>query len=114
MFDAELESFKISIDLRSYAASQGYVLDSRSSCRGSAVMRHENGDKVVIRRDIDSHYVYFSVRDDGDHGSIIDFVQRRLKLSLGDVRKELRQWLGQPRCDVPVFAALAKTKRIAV
>ncbi|HTB11069.1 MAG TPA: DUF3991 and TOPRIM domain-containing protein [Bryobacteraceae bacterium] len=95
MFDPELESLKTSIDLRSYAAGQGYTLDRKASWRGSAVMRHANGDKVIIKRDMDAHYVYFSVRDATDHGSIIDFVQRRLRLNLGAVRKELRPWIGK-------------------
>src|SRR5579863_8157220 len=95
MLDPELESFKISIDIRAYAASRGYMLDHKASWRGSAVVRHANGDKVIIKRDIDDHYVYFSVRDEGDHGSIIDFVQRRLRLNLGAVRKELRPWIGK-------------------
>ena len=46
MFDAELESFKNGIDLRAYAAEQGYRLDRKESWRGSAVMRHPNGDKI--------------------------------------------------------------------
>jgi hypothetical protein len=95
MFDPELESFKTSIDLRTYAASQGYALDRRESWRGSAVMRHAGGDKLIIKRDADGHYVYFSVRDDADHGTIIDFAQNRLRLSLGALRKELRPWLGR-------------------
>jgi len=101
MFDHELESFKTSIDLRAYAASQGYVLDRKASWRGSAVMRHANGDKVIIKRDTDDHYVYFSVRDEADHGSIIDFAQHRLRLSLGDLRKELRPWIGR-HAEVPL------------
>jgi hypothetical protein len=95
MFDPELESFKTSIDLRAYAASQGYALDRKESWRGSAVMRHAGGDKVIIKRDGDGHYVYFSVRDDTDHGTIIDFAQSRLRLNLGTVRKELRPWVGR-------------------
>jgi hypothetical protein len=95
MFDPELETFKTAIDLRAYAASIGYVLDRKTSWRGSAVMRHANGDKVVVKRDGDRHYVYFSVRDDTDHGTIIDFAQHRLRLSLGDLRKELRPWIGR-------------------
>jgi hypothetical protein len=95
MFDTELESFKTSIDLRAYAARQGYVLDRKESWRGSAVMRHANGDKIIIKRDADNHYVYFSVRDDADHGTIIDFAQNRLRLSFGALRKELRPWLGR-------------------
>ncbi len=64
MFDPELESFKTGIDLRAYAAEQGYQLDRKESWRGSSIMRHPNGDKVIIKRGSDSHYVYFSVRDD--------------------------------------------------
>jgi hypothetical protein len=56
MFDPELESFKTSIDLRAYAASQGYVLNRKESWRGSAVMRHADGDKIIIKRDADHHY----------------------------------------------------------
>jgi hypothetical protein len=95
MFDPELNSFKTSIDLRAYAASQGYALDRKESWRGSAVMRHANGDKIIIERDADNHYVYFSVRDETDHGTIIDFVQQRLGLSLGGLRRELRPWIGR-------------------
>lgn len=101
MFDPELESFKTSIDLRAYAADQGYTLDRRESWASSAVMRHDNGDKVIIKRDADGHYVYFSVRDDRDHGTIIDFVQKRLSLSLGEIRKNLRPWAGREKVILP-------------
>jgi hypothetical protein len=109
--NGELEAFKTSIDLRAYAAAQGYQLDKRDSWRGSAVMRHPAGHKIVIKRGSDGHYVYFSVRRDGDNGSIIDFVQYRQNLSLGAVRKELRPWIGQPPVPVPVFSPLLKTTK---
>jgi len=112
MVDSELESFKTNIDLRAYAAGQGYQLDRKESWRGTSVMRHPvSHDKVIIKRGTDGHYVYFSVRDDRDNGSIIDFVQFRQGLSLGAVRKELRPWIGQPPVPVPVFPALHKTER---
>jgi hypothetical protein len=112
MFDAELEDFKIKIDLRAYAAGQGYQLDVRNSWRGTSVMRHPaTDDKVIIKRALDSHYIYFSVRDDRDNGSIIDFIQFRQRLSLGAVRKELRPWIGVPPIPVPVFPSLPKTEK---
>jgi hypothetical protein len=101
MIDAELDAFKTSIDLRAYAASQGYALDRRESWAGSAVMRHVNGDKLIFKRDADGHYVYFSVRDDRDHGTIIDFIQKRLRLSLGEIRKTLRPWVGRQATALP-------------
>jgi hypothetical protein len=110
VFDDELERFK-RIDLRAYAASQGYQLDGRESWRGSAVMRHPNGDKIVIKRSADGHFVYFSVRSDIDNGSIIDFVQYRDRVSLGVVRKILRPWIGLPPVPVPTFPALHKTSK---
>jgi hypothetical protein len=42
-----------------------------------------------------------SVRDDRDNGSIVDFVQRRSNQNIGDVRQELRRWLGTPRPELP-------------
>lgn len=112
MFDEEIESFKSRIDLRAYAASQGYRLDVRESWAGSAVMRHDNGDKIIIKRSAsDGHYVYFSVRRDGDNGSIVDFIQHRNRVSLGVVRKELRPWLGAPLVTVPALPPLAKSAK---
>lgn len=104
--DSELEAFKTAIDLRAYAASLGYSLDRRESWRGSSVLRHGNGDKLIVKKDHDQHYVYFSVRDDGDNGSIIDFAMRRKGLNLGQVRKELRPWIGKEAVSLPTFPAL--------
>ena len=85
-WDSELEDFKSKIDLREYAAGQGYTLDRRESWSGSAVMRN-GGDKVVIKVNSNGHHIYFSVRDERDNGTIVDFVQFRKRLSLGEVRK---------------------------
>jgi hypothetical protein len=110
-WDSELDGFKRHIDLRVYAASAfGYAWDKRDSWRGSTVMRNGADDKIVIKLDGDGHYVYFSVRDDRDHGSIIDFLQHRKRLSLGEVRKELRLWAGQRSpAPMPLFPKLEKT-----
>jgi hypothetical protein len=110
MFDPELESFKTMIDLRAYAASEGYTLDRKDSWRGSAVMRHANGDKVIIKRDADGHYVYFSVRDDRDHGTVIDFAQNRLRITLGELRKTLRPWVGR-RAEIAPYPPLPPTAK---
>lgn len=109
--DAELDDFKREIDLRQYAVALGYTLDKRESWRGSAVMRN-GGDKIVIKRDTDGHYVYFSVRDDHDHGTIIDFIHHRQGFSLGETRKELRSWLGRPPAALHLaFAPLEMTAK---
>lgn len=88
----ELDALK-RIDLCQYTASRGFVLDRRNSSRCSIVMRHPNGDKLIIGRTKSGQYVYFNAKGN-DNGTIIDFVQSRDRLSLGEVRKELRPWLG--------------------
>lgn len=111
MSDQELEDFKAEIDLRQYAAFAGYEMDKRESSRSSTVMRHANGDKIIIKRGGDDHYVYFSVRQDSDNGSIIDFIQNRQCMNLGEVRKELRPWLRKIVSPLPLFPKLEATSK---
>lgn len=91
----ELEEFKTAINLTEYAAFCGYELDRKESSRNSVVMRHVSGDKIIIARGADRHWIYFSVRDERDNGTIIDFLSYRQRLNLGQIRKALRPWIGQ-------------------
>ncbi len=102
--DCELDAFKREIDLRQFAESLGYQIDRRESWRGSAVLRRA-ADKIVVKRNGNGHYVFFSLRDDDDHGTVIDFVQRRQHLSLGAVRQVLRPWIGRS-ASAPQFPQL--------
>ena len=106
MPDEELEAFKSRIDLREYAATLGYQLDRRESSRSSSIMRDASGHKVIIKCDTDSHFFYFSVWDDQDNGTIIDFVVNRKRFSLGHVRKELRPWIGRAAAPLSLFTPL--------
>ena len=91
--DAELEEFKTHINLSEYAAGQGYVLDRKASSRNSVVMAEPGGDKLVIARGHDLHWVYFSVHQEHS-GTIIDLVQHIKGVKLGRARQELRRWSG--------------------
>lgn len=111
MFNSELHDFKTAIDLRFYAAAHGYVFDRKESWRGSAVMRHPaSNDKIIIKRGTDGHYLWFSVRTDAG-GTIIDFVQHLRARSLGEIRKELRPWIGKPPVSIPEFPVLRETAK---
>ena len=90
----ELERFKTIINLTEYAACEGYRIDRRESSRNAAVMRDAGGDKVVVVRGEDQYWVYFSIGNDSDNGSIIDFILNRRHCSLGTARCELRPWVG--------------------
>jgi hypothetical protein len=118
MHDFELHQFKSDVDLVQYAIDRyGYQRDRRESSRASHVLRHSaTNDKIVVRKAPDGHWTYFSVRDDRDHGTIVDFVKARGRhSSLGHVREELRQWLGTARPIVdygaPVVAAASAAPR---
>ena len=89
----ELEQFKSRINLVEYAQTQGYQVDRKESSHNSKVLRHGNGDKIVVVTGQNGHGIYFSVRDDHDNGSIIDFVQKRTGASLGQTREALRPWI---------------------
>ena len=98
---SELARFKTDINLVEFACNRyGYRRERRESSVTSHVLRNEvTNDKVVVGRDKDGHWIYFSIRDARDNGSVVDFVQRRGTRSLGGVRAELRSWLGTPRPD---------------
>lgn len=96
MSDAELEKFKTEINLTELASSYGYELDKKESSRASFVMRHQDGDKIIIATDRDGHSIFFSVQDDRQHGSIIDFVKWKNEANLGQVRQILRRWRANP------------------
>lgn len=96
----ELEQFKTQINLCEFAASKGFVIDPKQSSRASAVMRHSTGDKIIVARSPSRHWMFFNVHDSRDRGTIIDFLQFRDRLSLGEVRKQLRLWLGHPESEI--------------
>lgn len=81
------------IDLRQYAASLGYQIDRRKTTRNNAVMELGT-DKIVIKVSADGHYVYFSVRDDRDHGTILDFIRYRTGKPIPEIARDLAGWKG--------------------
>ena len=110
---AELEFFKTQINLVEYAQSFDYQYISKTSSRNSAVLRHDNGDKIIVATDTDGHGIYFSVRDDCDNGTIIDFIQNRRNLSLGGVREELRNWLKVPSSQLSELTPIEKPQPLS-
>lgn len=117
--DEELDRFK-RVDLCAYATNRGYLLVRRETTRGggtrgstasSFLMRHPvTDDKIVVRLDRDGHWTYFSVRHDGDNGTIIDFALRRGANTLARVREELRVWAGDVRA-VPAPAPVCMSAK---
>jgi hypothetical protein len=103
--DLELERFK-RLNLADLAVLMGFVLDKKESSRSSLIMRHDDGEKLIISTDTDSHFIWFSVRSNAS-GSVIDFVQFRQGGNLGQVRKFLRAY-----CSNSSFPTAPKNKSI--
>lgn len=94
--DSELDQMK-RINIADYASAQGYTLNRQKSSQHSLCFDNAAGDRVLIGQDPKSgHSVYCSVRDDNDNGTIVDFIQKRQGLNIGQVRRELRPWIGAP------------------
>lgn len=98
--DNELDYFKTSLSLVDVAASYGYGVDGQASSRNSIIMRGPGDDKIIVANH-QGTYVYFSVRDETDNGTVIDFIQKRTQKTLGQVRKELRVFAGTSAPSVP-------------
>ncbi|MEL7087080.1 MAG: hypothetical protein AAGL98_01345, partial [Planctomycetota bacterium] len=67
----ELDAFKRDIDLRDYAAAQGFAEDRRASGASCTGMSHADGSKIILGMGHDEHWIYFSVHNPADSGSII-------------------------------------------
>ncbi len=90
----ELDQFKTKINLVDYAQNNGYQQDKNKSSINCIVLKDSQGDKILVGLDkTDNHYFYYSLTTETDKGSIIDFIQKRKNLNLGEVRKELRPWI---------------------
>lgn len=69
-------------------------------------MKHSGGDKIIISKR-GASWVYFSVHDDQDNGTIIDFIENRSGKTIREIGCELSSWLGggvampPPACYVP-------------
>ena len=96
----ELERFKTEINLSEFLAGQGYKFDQGKSCQNHAVMGLGD-EKLVITRATNAQYSYTDTHNLKAAESVIDWVQNKRKINLGQVRKELRAWISASRVSKP-------------
>ena len=114
MGDAELEKFKTEINLAELASSYGYELVRKESSRSSLVMKHPDGDKIVVATGTDGHGIFFSIHDEKMRGSVIDFVKWRENVNLGYARQTLRKWIADPASFFPTAQKPSLTRPVAI
>jgi hypothetical protein len=103
-FRAEIDRCKRDINLTEFAATYGFRRIPSKSSRASVAMAHPAGDKIIVTKGPSGHWIYCSVGDDRDRGTIIDFVLSRTGRSSFDfarVLDELRPWIGDHRPSIP-------------
>jgi len=91
--DAELRKFKELNLVEFLTNAEGWEIDKASS-RNAFVLTHSRGDKILVTRKEGGNFVYCSVYDDSNNGSIIDYLQNTHSLTLGACRKRIRSYLG--------------------
>lgn len=85
-------TFKQDINLANFAALFGYEIDRKKSTKTSIAMK-SHSDKVIISRK-HGMWVYFSVSDDQDSGTIVDFVANRSNKTMPEIAQLLSDWSG--------------------
>jgi carbonic anhydrase/acetyltransferase-like protein (isoleucine patch superfamily) len=98
----ELDHFKRDIDLTRFATQQyGYSVTAEGK-NGQWQHLEKGGEKLLVSSGKGQEYpLYKNLHDERDAGTIIEFVQARGEgrngpgLNLGEVRKELRTYLGE-------------------
>lgn len=101
----ELDVFKRDVNLAEFAAAYGYKRDAAKSTRHTYSMTDEQGNHLVISVNRSTgHWQWFNPVDpENESGTVVDFLQAVEQVTLGVVRKTLRDWLRMPSPTVRDF-----------
>ena len=95
--DPELEALKTKINLSEFLASKGYSVVPDKTTPNSVCMALGE-ERLIITKAVNGHWIYFRVQrsesDIREGGSIINYLMTRSGKNIGQIRNELRPWLG--------------------
>jgi hypothetical protein len=98
-----LERFEKTIDLPAYLSSRGYTPATQPSSADHVAMTGPGGESLQLRRDIDRGvWTYSDLKNPGDRGSVMQFLERREGLDSRAAFELLIACADQRRRDVPV------------
>lgn len=89
----DLDKYKLEINLTKYMASFGYVLWRKDSSKNSVAMV-KGEDKLIVAKGYTGFWIYFSIRDDSNNGTILDFHQYMTGDDWINTKRALNSWLG--------------------
>ena len=94
------------VDLVQYAELCGYWINQNESPIDFLVMEKEE-DRILIARDDQGRDLYFSLIHPDDQGSFSEFVRKKKALSVGEVRKRMRERKTIPSSSTPRLPSLS-------
>lgn len=65
------------IPLNEILTQNGYIYDRNKDSQSWRVLKHQNGDKVIVSKNKNGDYLYFNPQDDMDRGNIYNFCKNR-------------------------------------
>ena len=69
----QIAVIRSTVGLVDYALGQGWTRDKEKSSNRVSVLR-SGGDKIIVTMGRGHHEIFKSLRDDGSHGDVVDFV----------------------------------------
>jgi hypothetical protein len=98
----ELERFKTEVNLAELAAAYGYQRNPQKSTRATLSLEDAAGNHLVVSVNPgNGHWRWFNPLDESQAGTVVDFLQTVEQISLGEVRKVLREWMRMPAPAIP-------------
>lgn len=88
-----LDDYKIQVNLAEYAMSKGFRIVKNKSGRNIIRLQHPDGTELKVWRNKNNFWRYLNINNDSDTGTIIDFLQNRMGLNFGLIRRELEVYL---------------------
>ena len=90
-----------------YAEFCGYQINRIESSEDFVVMQKDD-DKILVARDDQGRDLYFSLVHSAERGSFPDFVRKKKALTLGEVRKRMREKKRLPSSSPPRLPSLSR------
>lgn len=101
------EQIKKEVDLVHYAEFCGYQINRIESSEDFVVMQKDD-DKILVARDDQGQDLYFSLAHSAEWGSFSDFLRKKKALTLGEVRKRMRDGKRLPSSSPPRLPFLSR------
>ncbi len=100
----DFSTFKRDINLPAFAATFGYEIDRKKTTKTTIAMKSANNKVLISKKG--GAWVYWSVFDEQDNGTIVDFIANRSSKSIPEIGRMLSEWSGQEPPTLPEYRSV--------